>query len=565
MAHQVFISFSSKDAEAATRICHGLETRHIACWMSSRDVAPGADFQESIVDALEQAQVMVLVFSTNANNSNEMKKELVIAGDYKLPVLPVRIEKVLPTGAFRYQLTLRQYLDLFEDWDANMAKLAGQITRLLNPAAPAGAKPPVSTPNPDEEQDAAWDRVKHSSDPAALEAFLAAYPDGLYVARARARLEALASVPGDPPGPEPSPPRGNRRAWIAIGMLLFFVVLGINSLSRRGEAPPVDDAVTTAPAADAAAVPAADAGTGAAGTTAASASTGFTPPASGTAQAETASGATDPAPPPPRSTPVMPWDGVQPRFKTFTAAMKDGSDLHAFQVVKVAKTSPAAQAGMQAGDVILSADGRPLDQEKAWGSLVNAAKPGQTFALKLWRGGKAIDASLVMGDLWDDAQHGNVSAMTLLGYTLQAGNGVAVNYAAARNWLDNAADAGDPEAMLGLGILYANGRGVPRNDTTALTWYYKAANAGDTMAMRMMGHAYITGDIVAADDTKALGWYRKAADAGDPEGAYYAGRMYAAGRGVDEPATTDALYWMRFARAQGDAKAAKWLSDNGFQ
>ena len=143
MGYDAFISFSSKDGDAADKIRHGLETRGIACWMSSRDVLPGADFGDSIVSALETSRVMVLVFSTNANNSDEVKKELVLAGEYKMPVLPVRIEKVLPSGAFRYQLTIRQYLDLFEDWDTNMAKLAEQITRVVKdrvgPASETGA------------------------------------------------------------------------------------------------------------------------------------------------------------------------------------------------------------------------------------------------------------------------------------------------------------------------------------------------------------------------------------------------------------------------------------------
>jgi formylglycine-generating enzyme required for sulfatase activity len=131
MTHDVFISFSSKDTDAADKIRHGLETRGIKCWIASRDVAPGADFGESIVNAVEAAAVMVLVFSTNCNNSDEVKKELVLAGEYQLAVLPVRIENVVPSGAFRYQLTIRQYLDLFQDWDANMAKLADQIARLV--------------------------------------------------------------------------------------------------------------------------------------------------------------------------------------------------------------------------------------------------------------------------------------------------------------------------------------------------------------------------------------------------------------------------------------------------
>ncbi len=150
MTHDAFISFSSKDREAAEKICHGLETRGISCWMSSRNVLPGADFAGSIVAAVEASRVMVLVFSANANNSDEMKKELVLASGHKLPVLPVRIENFLPTWA---QLTGHQFIDLFDDWDSNLEKLAEQITRLINPGQkpseqPALPKPETPLPDP---------------------------------------------------------------------------------------------------------------------------------------------------------------------------------------------------------------------------------------------------------------------------------------------------------------------------------------------------------------------------------------------------------------------------------
>jgi hypothetical protein len=135
MGYDAFISFSSKDGIAADKLRHGLELRGLSCWISSRDVAPGADFADSIVKALETSSVMVLVFSANANNSDEVKKELVLAGEYKMPVMPVRIENVLPSGAFRYQLTIRQYLDLFEDWDTNLARLAEQVSRMAESRA----------------------------------------------------------------------------------------------------------------------------------------------------------------------------------------------------------------------------------------------------------------------------------------------------------------------------------------------------------------------------------------------------------------------------------------------
>ncbi len=151
MGYDAFISFSSKDSIAADKLRHGLELRGLTCWISSRDVAPGADFADSIVKALETSSVMVLVFSANANNSDEVKKELVLAGEYKMPVMPVRIENVLPSGAFRYQLTIRQYLDLFEDWDTNLAKLAEQVSRMAESriafmgGASADPRPPAAS------------------------------------------------------------------------------------------------------------------------------------------------------------------------------------------------------------------------------------------------------------------------------------------------------------------------------------------------------------------------------------------------------------------------------------
>jgi hypothetical protein len=160
MGYDAFISFSSKDGIAADKLRHGLELRGLSCWISSRDVAPGADFADSIVKALETSSVMVLVFSANANNSDEVKKELVLAGEYKMPVMPVRIENVLPSGAFRYQLTIRQYLDLFEDWDTNLAKLAEQVSRMVesraafmgsvsaDPKQPAAGASEQQTPRP---------------------------------------------------------------------------------------------------------------------------------------------------------------------------------------------------------------------------------------------------------------------------------------------------------------------------------------------------------------------------------------------------------------------------------
>jgi hypothetical protein len=123
----IFISHSSKDRRIAETICDALESRDIPCWMSSRDIGPGQNYQEAIVEAISSVQAMVLVFSENANNSNEVKKELALAGQHHTTIIPVRVEDVAPKGAFAYELSTHQWIDLFAGWERAIDRLARQI------------------------------------------------------------------------------------------------------------------------------------------------------------------------------------------------------------------------------------------------------------------------------------------------------------------------------------------------------------------------------------------------------------------------------------------------------
>ena len=123
----VFISHSSKDRKTALTICGALEHRGVRCWIASRDVRPGTNFEESVVQAIRLARVMVLVFTANANNSDEMKKEIVLAGQHRLVVIPVRAEDVVPNDAFAYEFATRQWIDLFENWENAIEGLVSQI------------------------------------------------------------------------------------------------------------------------------------------------------------------------------------------------------------------------------------------------------------------------------------------------------------------------------------------------------------------------------------------------------------------------------------------------------
>jgi hypothetical protein len=128
---QIFITYSSKDQKVARTICAALESRGLACWISSRNVKPGQNYQEQIVKAIRAAKIMVLVFTANANNSNEIKKELALASQNDLVVIPVRIEDIIPNEAFAYEFATRQWIDLFENWEDSIAQLVEMIASTL--------------------------------------------------------------------------------------------------------------------------------------------------------------------------------------------------------------------------------------------------------------------------------------------------------------------------------------------------------------------------------------------------------------------------------------------------
>ena len=131
MPPRTFISFASKDVKVAQTLCSALERRGIPCWISARDIQPGENFQVSIVQALRHAKIMVLVFTANSNSSEEMTKELALASQQRLIVIPLRVEDVTPGDAFTYEFATRQWIDVFADWESSIDQLCRRITRAL--------------------------------------------------------------------------------------------------------------------------------------------------------------------------------------------------------------------------------------------------------------------------------------------------------------------------------------------------------------------------------------------------------------------------------------------------
>ncbi|MGA9062819.1 MAG: TIR domain-containing protein [Terracidiphilus sp.] len=132
MAHDVFISHSAKDKTTADAVCAMLESEGIRCWIAPRDVVPGMEWSECIIEAIEQTRIMVLVFTADANASPQIRREVERAVNHGVAILPVRIENVMPARALEYFIGNVHWLDaLTPPLEAHLKGLAGTIRILL--------------------------------------------------------------------------------------------------------------------------------------------------------------------------------------------------------------------------------------------------------------------------------------------------------------------------------------------------------------------------------------------------------------------------------------------------
>lgn len=129
---EVFVSYSQADRACAFQLVSHLESRGIGVWVAPRDIAPAADWAEAIIEAISGARLMVLVFSAHCNASPQVRREVERAVHREIPILPFRIEAVLPARSLEYFLSTPHWLDAFPPpREPHLARLSAHIENLL--------------------------------------------------------------------------------------------------------------------------------------------------------------------------------------------------------------------------------------------------------------------------------------------------------------------------------------------------------------------------------------------------------------------------------------------------
>ncbi len=111
MTHDVFISYSTDSKATADDVCSALEANEIRCWIAPRDIRPGVEWAEGIIDGIEGSCLVILILCARSNDSPQVLREVERAVSKRIPIIPFRIEDIPLSKSMEYFISSHHWLD----------------------------------------------------------------------------------------------------------------------------------------------------------------------------------------------------------------------------------------------------------------------------------------------------------------------------------------------------------------------------------------------------------------------------------------------------------------------
>jgi len=132
MAHDVFISYSDKDQLTVSGICSYLEGKGIRCFVAYRDIPKGIVWAGAITEAIQNCNVMVIIYSDYFNQSKEVDREIQLCSEFEKPMLIFRLSSSVYSNIKRFYLSNINHLDAFPNPEKEFDKLVQSILKLID-------------------------------------------------------------------------------------------------------------------------------------------------------------------------------------------------------------------------------------------------------------------------------------------------------------------------------------------------------------------------------------------------------------------------------------------------
>lgn len=96
--YDFFFSYSRKDAAIVRRVQYFLQNAGYSCWIDMDGIAGGMQYQEVIIDAIEDSKCVIFFHSENSSKSQWAINELRFAINEQKKILPILIDQTPITG-----------------------------------------------------------------------------------------------------------------------------------------------------------------------------------------------------------------------------------------------------------------------------------------------------------------------------------------------------------------------------------------------------------------------------------------------------------------------------------
>ncbi|HBT22379.1 MAG TPA: hypothetical protein DEA68_07075, partial [Verrucomicrobiales bacterium] len=114
MSTEVFVSYSSQDYERVMPLVDRLRSVGVAVWVDEGNIDAATLWSESIVEAITECRVLIMMVSSHSTDSHNVVKEVMIASESKKTILPIYLEPADIPAKLKYQLTGIQHLEWFD-------------------------------------------------------------------------------------------------------------------------------------------------------------------------------------------------------------------------------------------------------------------------------------------------------------------------------------------------------------------------------------------------------------------------------------------------------------------
>lgn len=111
----IFISHSSFNAKVALELCAALEKEGHQCFLAPRDIRPGHEYAEEIINGIDRSDSMIVLLSDKSNHSPHVLREVERAVSKSIPIIIYKLEEVVLTKSMEYFLMAHQWMNSEND------------------------------------------------------------------------------------------------------------------------------------------------------------------------------------------------------------------------------------------------------------------------------------------------------------------------------------------------------------------------------------------------------------------------------------------------------------------